>query len=160
MPFKSGTTKTEPPLPKRDDLHYFILMYCVKSCLWCFFRVKLQMCISSVCAQSCSSCNSASQSAALAETPALTHLPTKRAAVSVTASRKPERGLLSCCSCGPPEGPRHPLMKYTSPDSTGTAVGRTVRWEGETARTKCMEGWEEGEKAREWKQSERSANRS
>ena len=59
-------------------------------------------------------CNSASW----CETPdSPAHL--QRAAVSVTSSRKPERGPLSCCSRGPPEGPWHPLIKYTSPPPLG-----------------------------------------
>lgn len=55
---------------------------------------------------------------------------------------------LSCCSRGPPEGPRHPLIKYTSPTSTGTLASGTLLWEGDTGVDK-MEGvqlgWEGGE---------------
>lgn len=65
------------------------------------------------------------------------HLAWKRSAVSVTASRKPERGPLSCCSRGPPEGPGHPLIKYTSPSvhrGWGWGWGgRTLFWDGHNA---------------------------
>lgn len=81
--------------------------------------------------------------------PWLTGSPTKRAAVSVTASRKPERGPLSCCSHGPPEGPQHPLIKYTSPASNGTPAGRTLLWEGDTGRTECRESSWGGREERE-----------
>ncbi|KAK5917743.1 hypothetical protein CgunFtcFv8_002562 [Champsocephalus gunnari] len=59
--------------------------------------------------------------------PRLSGSSTKRAAVWVSGSKKPERGPLSRCSHGPPEGPQHPLIKYTS-------GGRTLLWEGDTGR--------------------------
>ena len=68
----------------------------------------------------------------------------KRAAavVASSGSRKPERGPLSRCSRGSPEGPWHPLIKYTShlPRPAGRSSGnRTpdgvqLGWEGRGAR--------------------------
>lgn len=49
--------------------------------------------------------------------------------------RKPEQCLLSCPGWHPPEGPRHPFIKYTSPGSSGTSAARTVLWETDTVQT-------------------------
>lgn len=95
--------------------------------------------------------------------PRLTGSPTKRATVSVSVSRKPERGPLSCCSHGPPEGPQHPLIKYTSPPAAapaGTPAGRTLLWEGDTGRTTRRESsWAGREAGGKMEGGEREAGR-